>query len=302
MRKKVFIHIGFHKTATTFLQQNVYPKLKQEIKYIRKKRIDQELYDLRLKRLSDENIYTIRTNIEAFMHPDKPVLISYEGLSGSPFSQKKSKNNLKVLEDLRRTFPADTYDTHIIVGVRDQIDLLTSLYVQYLHQGGYKSAKALFKDWEDHGILDHYHYYRYLQKIEELFGPDNYYLLQYENFRNDEYGQILQLLQYMGIDRVPKYNRSKLNRSYGVMQAVIARKLNYFVKTPLNPNGKIPIVDIPKIGIVSPRRLLQNNASFALHYKRYSLPVNLQKVLQLKYQKDNEKLAEAYHIKDYSKS
>lgn len=297
MRKTVYIHVGYHKTATTFLQKSIYPKLKNQITYLSRAHVQAYLYDIRHKKLSDKAITGLRNGFESMMEAEKPLLISYEGLSGNPMSTKKKvKDNHTILKDLRRVFPEESYDVHIIAGVRRQLDLLTSLYVQYVHQGGYKQAPAVFEEWEQLGVLNGYYYFSYMERIIQLFGKSNYYLMQYERFREDEMTELRNLLQYMGVTEVPEYSTSKVNRSYGTMQVKAARKMNYFLKTPFNPEAPVPT----KRGRPLSRVMLQNEASFTLHYKRYSLPVSLQQILKTKYQGDNQLFFHHYGV-DYTR-
>ncbi|SDW95189.1 Sulfotransferase domain-containing protein [Marinococcus luteus] len=297
MRKTIYIHVGYHKTATTFLQKSIYPKLAPQITYLSRGHIQPYLYKIRHKKLSDKAITDLRNDFESMMEEKKPLLISYEGLSGNPMSTKKKvKDNHTILKDLRRIFPEESYDVHIIVGVRRQLDLLTSLYVQYIHQGGYKKAAAVFEEWEQLGVLNGYYYFSYMERATQLFGKNNYYLMQYEQFRENEMKEITELLQYMGIKEVPSYSNTKVNRSYGTMQVKAARKMNYFLKTPFNPNAPVPT----KRGRPLSRVMLQSRTSFKLHHQKYYLPESLQQVLQEKYQNDNQLFFHHYGI-DYTK-
>jgi hypothetical protein len=296
MRKTVYIHVGYHKTATTFLQKSIYPKLTHQITYLSRRHIQPSLYKIRHKKLSETQILQLRSGIEEMTEPEKPLLISYEGLSGNPMSTKKKiKDNHAILKDLRRIFPGESYEVHIIVGVRHQLDLLTSLYVQYIHQGGYKHANAVFEEWERLGVLDGYYYFNYLEQVRHLFGS-NYYLMQYERFREDEMKELTNLLQYMGVTEVPEYSAAKVNRSYGTMQVKAARKMNYFLKTPFNPEAPVPT----KKGHPLSRVMLQNRASFMLHHQKYFLPESLQQVLKAKYQSDNQLFFHHYGV-DYTR-
>ncbi|QHS23520.1 hypothetical protein GWK91_11360 [Virgibacillus sp. MSP4-1] len=287
MKKTIFLHIGFHKTATTFLQRSIYPNL-MNVKRIRKKRINQELYDLRVRKLNEGDILRIRTKIDSLGKEGVPTLISYEGLSGSPFKRKRPKNNIKILEDLRRVFPEELYDVHIIIGLREQVRLITSLYIQYLHMGGYKKADNYLNDLDRMGVLDNYKYDTYLENVERLFGS-NYYVFVYEKFQKEPNDYLLKLLNYMGEEQIPEYKEEPLNRSYGVMQAKIARRLNYFFKTKMNPDGMFPVYKI-KGKKMFPRTFLQNKISYKIHYKRFELSDDLQNNLKNRYNEENRKL------------
>ncbi|WP_054754507.1 hypothetical protein [Piscibacillus salipiscarius] len=93
MRKTIYLHVGYHKTATTFLQNSIFPNLKK-VRHIKNKKIKKELYNLRVRKLSDEDINEIRAKFDRLGKEGKPTLISYEGLSGSPFKQKSLKSIL----------------------------------------------------------------------------------------------------------------------------------------------------------------------------------------------------------------
>src|SRR5699024_9557561 len=125
--RKIYLHLGFHKTATTFMQRAIFPKLKQ-VNYIKTGRIKKELGRIRLNKISDLEAENLMNYFKSFNN-GKPMLISFEGLSGSPLSPTKRKPQFEILKDLRRVFPESEFDVSIIIGIREQVDLLTSLYV-----------------------------------------------------------------------------------------------------------------------------------------------------------------------------
>ncbi|PKR77786.1 hypothetical protein CEY16_07595 [Halalkalibacillus sediminis] len=295
MRKTIYLHLGYHKTATTFLQKKIFSKLK-EVRYIKHKPIKQELYDLRVRKLSEDRVKEIRNKFDSLGKENRPTLISYEGWSGSPFKRAKPKKSVKILKDLRRVFPEDLYDVRIIIGIREQVQLITSLYIQHLHMGGTQKVEDYIQKLEDHEVLDQYKYNEYLNSVEKVFGMKPYVLI-YENLRKDENEYLLQLLNYMGVNKIPKYTQDEVNKSYGVLQAKLARRLNKVFKTKQNPDGKIRVKKSKRFGKkISPRTLLQNKISFKIHYKRYTLPKEIQGDLKARYLEDNLKLNERDEI------
>ncbi|MFB5664392.1 hypothetical protein [Alteribacillus sp. HJP-4] len=294
MRKKIYLHLGYHKTATTFLQQSIYPKLKN-VNFVRYGLIKRDYRRIRLNTLTDMDIENIRNFLISFNN-GQPMLFSYEGLSGSPFSPKPAKTQLEILTDLRRIFPKENYDVHVIIGLREQVELFTSLYVQHLHQGGILDGKGFIKYCEHNGSIHNFHFNNYLKNIEELFGEDRLFLMVYEYFRENRDQEMLRLLNYMGEPEIPKYKNQEWNKSYGTMQVAVARKLNRYFKTPIHPKGKLPIIEIPKVGNLSPRNLLQNKLSFKLHYKRYEFPDSLQNELKERYSGGNKIVDEKYKL------
>lgn len=308
MKKKIYLHVGFHKTSTTFLQWKVFPQLNQ-VKLIRKTHANKLFRQIRLRNLREKDILRIRKSFDKNGTDGKPTLISYEGFTGSPFSDRKLKSAYTIVDDLRRIFPEDQYDVYLIVGTRKQVDIITSLYIEFLHQGGTMKEKDYIGRLKEQGKLRNYLYNDYLDYVEKVFGK-KYFVFIYENFKEKQKSYLLELLNYIGADAIPTYSDVRLNRSYGVLQAKIARQLNKPFKSHTNPNGKIPKINIKlktkysrkivekligkskKTISISPQTLLKNNLSFKLHYKRYRLSDALRDEINNYYKEDNRKLAE----------
>lgn len=311
MKKTIYLHVGYHKTSTTFLQWKVFPQL-EEVKLIRKTHAKKLFRQIRVRNLTEKDILRLRKAFDKKGTDGKPTLISYEGFTGSPFSNKKLKSAYTILDDLRRIFPEDMYDVRIIVGIRKQVDILTSLYIEFLHQGGTLKETDFFDRLNEQGKLHNYLYNDYLDYVEKVFGK--FFVFIYENFKEDKESYLLELLDYVGAYAIPEYNNERLNRSYGKLQAKIARQLNKLFKSHANPYGKIPNINIklkrrysrkiieklmgkPKKSIsITPRTLLKNNLSFKIHYKRYRLSDKLRNEIINYYKGDNLKLAQREDI------
>ena len=95
---RLFIHVGLHKTGTTFLQREIFP-----------------------------NIIKNNKNID---------IISKESFSGDILNMhslyKMFINRFTILEHLHKLYPS----AKIILGVREKSSWLDSLYRQYIKQGG----------------------------------------------------------------------------------------------------------------------------------------------------------------------
>ncbi|WP_279401829.1 hypothetical protein [Piscibacillus salipiscarius] len=172
---------------------------------------------------------------------------------------------------------------------------MSSLYIQYLHMGGYQKVEDYMEKLERHEVLDQYKYNEYLNLVEEIFGQD-YYLFIYENLKKDEKNYLLALLNYIGVNKIPNYKTDPVNKSYGVLQAKIARRLNKYFKTKQNPNGKFKVKKSKRFGKLWPRTFLQNKISYAIHYKRYTLPEDIQESLRERYKEDNIKLSKRDNV------
>ena len=126
---KIILHIGLHKTGTTFLQNHIFPRLKNT-NYFR------GWHGLR--------------NITNKNH--KNILISDEKFSGDPFNLNYIESFKNNIDNLHMLCPKAT----VLISVRHPKEWILSLYKQYIHQGGINYPDQFFD-------LENGHF-----KIEEL--------------------------------------------------------------------------------------------------------------------------------------
>ena len=112
-----FIHLGLHKTGTTWLQSEVFSRLKN-VSYLHQFELDTIIPD------------------------SKKVLISCEWLSGKPHLLESTEKMYIIADRLKKIFPS----SKIIVGFRDKDSWLKSLWKQYIMEGGKTSSKLLVRN------------------------------------------------------------------------------------------------------------------------------------------------------------
>lgn len=111
---RLFIHVGLPKTATTYLQQNVFPSL-SGVTFLGKAKC--------------VNFHDV------FMAESRKVLISHEHLLACPFESYPGgwrAEFTRRLTALSRTFP----EAQIMLSFRDHASLLTSYYKEYISKPG----------------------------------------------------------------------------------------------------------------------------------------------------------------------
>ena len=113
MKNKIILHLGLHKTGTTYLQRRIF---------------NQKNINL----ITNPNYAITNWHIE----PNKINILSMEALSLSmPHSkeQKRTKcNREEILDHLKKLFP----DAKIILGIRNKQSWLKSCYNEYITIGG----------------------------------------------------------------------------------------------------------------------------------------------------------------------
>ena len=172
---KIFIHVGLHKTGTTFLQEEVFQKI-PNINYQRK--VD------------------LTTHIE----PNLINLFSDENLDGGSYRLFNDwHNRYHIAANLKKLFP----DAGIIICTRDEKTWLVSAWKQYvLSYFGYSFVEYYENISKE--SLDFTSYIKYLQK---LFN-NNVLVLHYEELQNSPEEFVNAICDFIGVYHIPFINKS----------------------------------------------------------------------------------------------
>lgn len=177
MDKKLIIHIGLHKTGSSFLQHCVFPKLKG-VNYIYKP--NHPLY---------VPILASRIN-----------LMSDEEISQSMPHQQ---NDFIMIDKLHNQYP----DAKIIIGVRQPISWLKSCYAQYIKTGGILT----FGDYCVKYIINETMTpLRYYSEIHMLW--KNVYMYWHEDLITNRAAIVRGICEFIGVP-VPEYTNRHINVS-----------------------------------------------------------------------------------------
>ncbi len=181
---KPLIHIGYPKTATTWFQQNFFPFV-ENIKYVSKKEINEHIIfpnSFEFNPVKEKQYFTYNNN--------KRILLSHENLIGAI---RRGGINGYMTKELGLRLKAVFGDAKIIIFIRNQFDIISSAYFQYIRAGGtYSIGKYLhhkmFNE-EFNKILlfsfKHFEYDKIIKYYEDLFGKENVYTFLYEDFANN---------------------------------------------------------------------------------------------------------------------
>lgn len=127
---KTVLHLGLHKTGTTFLQRNIFPNLRN-YKLITRP-YTQHNYAFNKMQYADDSLFSykeIKEEIREFSNNN--LIISDESFSGKPIMFSHI-NRSQIAKRLSTLFP----DAIAILFIRNQSDILFSLYNQYVKMGG----------------------------------------------------------------------------------------------------------------------------------------------------------------------
>jgi len=203
-QKTIYLHLGLHKTGTSFLQAQVFPKIEE--------------LDVKNKH---KFIYDISTESNK-----SKILFTEEDYSVSMPHKRHKFECTEALVNFKKIYP----DAKIIVGFRNKEDWLRSCYSQYVFTfGGYLSFEKYLQKYEK----DILNFEEYLQEIRRLW--TEVFVYQFEELKKNPDVLIKKLCDFMNCS-VPEYENKRYNISMNKNQIFFLRLINRIFSV----NGKMP--------------------------------------------------------------
>jgi len=226
--KNVIIHLGMPKTATTFLQWNVFHYM--DVHYLwhifHKGWIKNIIhYD------KDLDLEKAKKKMNKHLKDDKKNLLSEENLY-TDYLVKKDDRYI-ILDRIKHIFP----EAKIIFGIRNKEEILLSWYKQYVATGGTHGYEYFLKNHMNQKKLD---YEEYIQKLYEYYGKENIFIYKLEEIKNNQEKVIKDMSKFIGIPFPKDYNRKPTNVGYSFETLKASLIINRLFRTKLNPYGIIP--------------------------------------------------------------
>jgi hypothetical protein len=192
MEKKLFIHVGLHKTGTTFLQKQIFPNI-PNVNY----------YGPYMNGILIPNFV-----LNVKVPENKTTIISCEGLSGHPGFSFNECSREEIADRLHSLYP----HSKIIIVTRKKERWVDSLYKQYIKMGG----TMKYEDWRNENLSDEFfHIDEYIEYLKTLF--DDVLVMDFQLLKSDPDVFIQELCKYMNV-QVPEYKLIKENISLNKRQ------------------------------------------------------------------------------------
>ncbi len=218
-----FIHIGYHKTATTWLQLCGFRE-HPDIVMLNDSRTSLDSYFVNNFVHVDENYFNADVFEKEFTGEIKRIQGDVSGLIVGICEENISghywhgRDERMLIERVARVFG----DTKIIITIRNQLDMLISLYANYVKfNAGTRSLGALLLDKSVFGekVFEKLCYDRLVCRCLSLFGKSNVMVVCYEDFASKQNVVFNNMLTFAGappIDLPPKITNRRVNPSYSV--------------------------------------------------------------------------------------
>jgi len=289
---KVFFHIGYPRTGTTFLQANIFP-FHSQINYLGPKHhfygdqpeVKVYLKNDLLKKITNsfksKNIYELKTSevveemqkiIDINQFDQKKInLISTEKYLTYGFKSYKEIYLIKKYLSAK----VENLDFQIFYLIRNQYDIIFSQF----HHGNFLLKKQLGIDEFEKLIFslnniaqtkkevceffELYDYYKIYNELKEIFGEKNIKILEYENFKEDPqdfFSRLSKILKIENSEINNLLNKCKLNAlNQNQNQLIIENSITIFLGSllkKLNLNKIIPKFLKRKIKILLSTKIL----------------------------------------------
>jgi hypothetical protein len=241
--KQIVLHVGLHKTGTTFLQERVFPAL-PGVRFVHPYHrprpgdgpIERYLLELFFRNAAGIDVEAHRRRIHAWLAElEEPiVLVSSEAIVG--WAVENHSNIALNADFLQRVFP----DAKVLLVVRRQDQWAESAYSQLL-KAGWTTTMARYLNWDgrefgryniglyngpnvDARDLDWAAFDGFYRRV---FGEDRVSTLPFELFREDSRAFLERLYDFAGIEEgVFPDSSQRVNRSWSRLSIGVARVVN----------------------------------------------------------------------------
>lgn len=236
---------------------------------------------------------------------DMPLLISNEGLLGSPwytwnssYSGKWSESRAVHIKNMKLLFPK----AKILISFRQHSEFISSLYSQYLNEGGAKDFNDFFDISQNLGFIkkEDLVFKNIITKLKNEF-EDNVFIFTLEEIHSNLETLIGDLQKYIGgkppyIDQIMT---KKHNVSAKSFQSKILKFINKYQRSYLNPEGKFRLTNkYSQFFKIDPRTLCQQKLAF-LPSKKMTLPQDIQAKIDKYFADDWSYIQEGINIRSH---
>jgi hypothetical protein len=293
--RQAFVHIGAHKTASSFLQSNLkqhQDRLLAEHALALVTRADlipsafgKEIYEVSQDRHPATEISEAAMDSLLSMLPDEEcnLLITNEDLICHLDIQDFYQHAELAVRYLAAAL--SDFDLHVIFYVRKQADYLESIYMQYVHLG----RRARFAQFMERAAPVDLSWLRAVEAMQRVLPPGRLHLRTFEQIRElGETGFYRDFLALCGVNEVEGFAVDEncargrpANRSYGQLGMQIAQRVNPL----LSPKEKKVF-----------RRFLQEHFSTATHPRAVLLDAEQRQAMFDRYRESNQRLFEHHDL------
>lgn len=236
MTKPLLLHIGYHKTATTWMQKHLFMPVHGFQQIASHEEVFAHIVKPHGLRFDPAAMRSLLSERRAKLAPETVPVISSEILSGHPFQGGHESD--VYAERLKAIAP----EARILISIRDQMRIIPSVYIQYLQRGGTMPWEKFFEGTDRPGYfgftLEHFEYDVLVAHYQHLFGAENVYVMTQESLAHDMSAASAKLARFAGADSFRTLSdgaRRVHAAGYPEYAAPLLRRVNHIQTSTLNP-------------------------------------------------------------------
>lgn len=180
------LHIGYHKTGTSWFQKNFFPHVRGAT-YLDRRLVRDVFLN------TTAFLFDAEQAAQRLACKGRPI-VSEEDFSGFP----DNSGCLEALsKDIAYRLEAVYPEAHIVIFIRNQLEMLRANYLQYVRGGGALSLKRYLFPYEHEPhfakrqhhrpmfTLEHFAYQHLIRHYRSVFGKERVHVFLYEDFAAD---------------------------------------------------------------------------------------------------------------------
>lgn len=237
MAGRILLHVGYHKTATTWMQQQLFIPEHGYRQVAHHAEVWEHVVGVHGLLFDPADMKSAVSSGMSELGSDEVPVVSSEIISGHPFFGGMGSD--VFAERMKRALP----DAKVLISVRHQLRMLTSMYMQYVSRGGTMSPERFFAGDPDLGFYgfrpEHLEYHRLVGLYQDLFGAENVLVISQEGISKDMDAVADLIAKFAGnrtFTSVSPDKRAAYAPSYPEYAIPILRRINSFQKSVLNPS------------------------------------------------------------------
>lgn len=235
----ILIHPGYHKTGTTFLQRGLFNSAPAFRQPWSRELIYRTIWHPEELMFNAANARQILAATAEKIPPAHIDVLSEENLSGNPFNGARERGLFA------RKLRAIVDEAKILFTIRNQPELIRSLYMQYLKMGGRCRVEDAFGPYpisEYFGFdAGTFAYHILVDYYASLFGAENILVLPIELLQQDNRKFVKLLTDFVGIteQQLPEGHEQAdpVNVSIPPSGIPFVRAANFLRRGPYNETG-----------------------------------------------------------------
>jgi hypothetical protein len=245
MKKKLIIHLGYPKTASTYLQSKIFPNL-NGIVYLGKPFVNEDIIEFEKSIILSKNqVFLSKKNyltqiIENITnnYDSSKFLLSHEGfLRSTRYNTEFSPIGNDIIETISRLHLtlSGIFDLSFIICIRKYDEILSSYLNQFINKFKFKYLEADFindlNNISKVNILKNFYYGQLICKLNEL--NSNFKIFLYEDLKYDFRKFHLDLFKFLGVKEI-YYDNIFINHNNTAFNTSKVVKLKYMIKSFLS--------------------------------------------------------------------